>query len=493
MIALRLDALAEIVGGELVDPACGHHLVNSVTIDSRTARPGSLFVALPGERADGHDFLAHALRAGATGQLTRAGHPNGALGSAVVVDDPADALLGLGAWLRDVVDPTVVAVTGSNGKTTTKDFIAAAVGVGRLVVANAGSYNNELGVPLTCCRLEVDTEVLVAEIGARGVGHIARLAPVVAPDIAVVTTVAAAHLELLGSIELVATAKTELVEALTEEGLAVLNVDDPRVAAMAERAPGRVVTYGTSADADWRATDVELDRLARPAFRVRGVEVRLPRPGEHNVGNALAALAVADACGVAPSQAATGLARAAVSRWRMEMTESPSGPTVVNDAYNANPASMAAALRTLARMRPQEGGRRWAVLGHMAELGPGSADEHTRVGRLAAQLGIDALVLVGPDAAAIGHGAAAASAYHPDDMLRVADTEAAVSVLRRRLRAGDVVLVKASRSAGLERVAHALAREGGAASAAGGWESSQDEAGVASAAGGWRSGPGDGA
>jgi UDP-N-acetylmuramoyl-tripeptide--D-alanyl-D-alanine ligase len=456
VIELRLDALAEIVGGALIDPACGARIVDSVTIDSRQARPGALFVALPGERADGHDFVAGAAGAGAAGHLVRAGHPAFAPGTAIVVDDPADALLGLGAWLRDTLDPTVVAVTGSSGKTTAKDFIAAAVAVCRRVVANVGSYNNELGVPLTCCRLEVDTEVLVAEIGARGLGHIARLAAVVAPDIAVVTSVGAAHLELFGRVETVAAAKRELVEGLGADGLAVLNADDRLVVGMAERAPGRVLTYGTSADADWRAVDLEFDELARPRFRVRGVEVRLPRPGAHNVGNALAALAVADACGVAPAQAAEGLATAALSPWRMELVRTPAGLTVVNDAYNANPASMAAALRTLGSMRPGQGGRRWAVLGEMAELGPGSADEHARVGRLAAQLGIDGLVLVGARAGVIGDAAAAARPQAGPTVCRAADAEPAVALLRRRLRPGDVVLVKASRAAGLERVAQAL-------------------------------------
>jgi UDP-N-acetylmuramoyl-tripeptide--D-alanyl-D-alanine ligase len=405
---------------------------------------------------DGHDFIVQAAELGAGACLIRADRADSVPDdvAAVAVDDPADALLGLGAWVRQSVDPTVVAVTGSSGKTTTKDFIAAAVGAGRATVATPGSYNNDLGVPLTCCRLEPATEVLVAEVGARGVGHIAALAIVLAPDIAVVTTVTGAHLEQFGDLETVARAKGELVEALGADGLAVLNADDARALAMTERTKARTVTYGLGSAADWRAEDLALDPLARATFVVRGVPVRLPVPGEHNVRNALAALAVADACGVPMADAAAALAEAPVSKWRMELIRTRGGVTVINDAYNANPDSMAAALKTLASVTTS--GRRWAVLGHMAELGADSDDQHDRVGRLTIRLGIDGLVIVGQEAAGIRAAADLEGFYGEGDLFGVPGPDQAVEVLEERLRPGDVVLVKASRSAGLERVATAL-------------------------------------
>jgi len=472
VIPLTLEQLADVVGGELMDGADAYRCVDAVTIDSRSAAPGALFVPLRGERADGHDFIADAASRGAAGYLAMAGLPLPPVAGGVVVDDPADALLGLGAWVRDIANPLTVGVTGSNGKTTTKDLIAAAAGAGRATVASVGSHNNEYGVPLTLCQLRLSSEVLVAELGARGRGQIAQLALVVRPDIAVVTTVSGAHLERFGTVEAVAAAKAELVQSLGPGGLAVLNADDHRVAAMAAYAPGRVVTYGRGADADWRAEDIEFDGLARPLFRVRrgatsaggepaAVEVMLPVPGEHNVNNAVAALAVADACGVPLARAAQALEGAVVSRWRMELRETAGGVVVLNDAYNANPASMEAALRTLARIRVT--GRRWAVLGRMAELGPGAEAAHGGIGRLAAGLGVDGLIVVTdpayPEVAAIRAGAIAGpGGMSPATVLQVADPCEAATLLERWLRPGDAVLVKASRAAGLERVAEALGR-----------------------------------
>lgn len=450
MIALTLEQLADVVGGEVEGDRDGDRVVDHVTIDSREARHGSLFVALPGSRADGHDFVADAVSRGATGYLRRADHAPLGIGGAVVVDDPGDALLGLGAWVRDEVDPTTVAITGSVGKTTTKDLVAAAVGAGRRVVANPGSYNNELGVPLTMCRLERGTGVLVTEIGARGIGHIAQLAPLVRPNVAVVTSVAAAHLELFGDLETVARAKGELVEAVAPDGVAVLNADDPRVAAMASRSAARVVTYGVEQAADWQADDVRFDGSARASFRVRGVAVRLRLPGAHNIGNALAALAVADAVGVPVTDAAGALEGAVVSPWRMELSRSPGGVLVLNDAYNANPASTAAALTTLAALDVP--GRRWAVLGEMAELGSGSSDAHRDIGRLAAERA-DAVVVVGERAAALAEGAGSPARL-------VADADEAIALLRAEVESGDAVLVKASRSVGLELIAAALLEAG---------------------------------
>lgn len=458
MIPLTLEQVADIVGGELENPADRRSEIDDVTIDSRTARAGSLFVPLPGEHVDGHEFIADAARRGATGHLRAAARSGMAPRGGIVVDDPADALLGLGSWMRQHLDPEVIALTGSSGKTTVKDLIAAAVGTTRSVVSSPGSYNNEIGVPLTCCRMTTETEVLVAEVGARGLGHIARLVPVLRPDVALVTTVAAAHLATLGDLDTVARAKSELVEGLEPEGVAVLNADDPRVAAMADATPARVVTYGLHTDADWQALDVTFDELARPSFTAVGPDGQRawaspPVPGEHTISNALAALAVADVVGVAPDDAAQALAEATVSQWRMQLLRTPGGVIILNDAYNANPASTEAALRTL--VRTTTGGRRWAVLGEMAELGAGSESAHATVGRLAAELGVDGLVAVGEPAHAVRSGAEEAG-FAGDVLLTVGSPSEAASVLGERLAPGDVVLVKASRAVGLERLAEEL-------------------------------------
>lgn len=469
MIELTLEQLADVVGGGLLGGSTADAVVRGVTIDSRTAARGDLFVALTGTRTDGHRFIGPALAAGASGALVAARRLDDvAPGTpAVVVDDPGDALLALGAWVRDAVDPTVIAVTGSNGKTTTKDLTAAALR-DRTVVANEGSFNNELGVPLTCCRMTTATEVLVSELGMRGAGQIAELAALLRPSIGIVTSVAAVHLELLGSIEAIAAAKGELVEALDAGGVAVLAADDPLVAGMADRTAARVVTFGRSADADFRATDVELDEDARARFVLDTPhgrhDVTVPVAGIHNVGNALAALAAATAAGVTLPSAIAGLREATVSRWRLQ-PETIDAIHVLNDAYNANPTSVAAALRTLCALPTT--GRRWAVLGTMAEIGATSADEHRRTGQVVADLGVDALVTVGPTAAGIANGANADDPGGSARRWAVDDVEAAATLLAERVHAGDVVLVKASRSAGLERVVARLAELRAAGATAG--------------------------
>jgi UDP-N-acetylmuramoyl-tripeptide--D-alanyl-D-alanine ligase len=467
VIPLDLADLAAVVGGDLADADEADRVVQTVTIDSRDAAPGALFVPVPGESADGHDFIADAVARGASGHLHASSRGLSGEPGAVVVDDPADALLGLGAWVRDTVDPAVVAVTGSQGKTTTKDLIAVAVGAGLSTVAAPGSYNNDLGVPLTLCRLRADSRVLVTELGTRGIGHIARLAPIVRPDIAVVTAVGASHLELLGDVDAVAEAKAELVEALDPQGIAILNADDPRVAAMAGRTAARSVSYGVTADADWRAREVRFDDLARPAFTVEGpggaaAEVRLAVVGAHNVSNALAALAVAVELGVPLADAAGALSSALVSRWRMELIPTADGVLILNDAYNANPASMRAALATFTQMRVP--GRRWAVLGQMGELGASSVEAHLAVGRLAAAADLGGLIVVGTAAEGIRTGAAQDWGANAGALVAVADADAALALLRARVVPGDAVLVKASRSIGLERLAAALVEEHGGAS-----------------------------
>lgn len=455
MIPLTLDEVAAAVDGQAVD---GSRTVRALTTDSRDVPPEALFVALRGEHHDGHDYIGQALDAGAVGFVTdgaRADEPG-----AIRVGDTLEALGRLGAAVRDRVAPLVVAITGSVGKTTTKDLIAAALGSGRRTVAAEGSYNNEIGVPLTLTALEADTEAAVIEIGARGRGHIAALLPLVRPDIAVVTSVAGVHLELFGTIDDVAAAKGELVEGLGPGGTAVLNGDDGRVAGMADRAPGRVLTYGveggTADSPDLLATDVRLDGLARPSFRARTpwctTEVTLPLAGAHYVGNALAALAVAGVAGLDVEKAAAALADAHTSSWRGEATRA-GGIVVLNDAYNASPYATRAALRTLVAV--ERSGETWAVLGVMAEIGPDHEPEHVDVGAAVAALDVDHLIVVGDGAAGIAGGARDAG-MDADRVTFVPDAEAALRALGPAVGPGDVVLVKASRVAGLEHVAKGL-------------------------------------
>ncbi|WP_108668181.1 UDP-N-acetylmuramoyl-tripeptide--D-alanyl-D-alanine ligase [Euzebya rosea] len=457
MIPLAVAAVADIVGGDLV--ADSDNRITGVAIDSRRVMAGDLFVPLVGEHSDGHDWIEAAVAAGATGFLCDEAHAGLAerLPGGIVVDDPLDALTGLAAWVRDEVDPIVIAVTGSNGKTTTKDLTAAAIGEARVTVANPGSFNNEIGLPLTLCLLTAETEVLVCEIGARGIGHIAEVMPMLRPDVAIVTTIGGAHIGEFGSLDAIVQAKGELVEGLSEEGVAVLNADVPEVAGLAERSPGRVVTFGNAATADLHPHDVTVDEAAHAVLTIGDVTVRLPRPGMHNVGNALAALAAAEVVGVPRDVAAAGLASAGVSRWRMEVTTNPTGVVVVNDAYNANPQSTIAAIDTLASIRTD--GSRWAVLGFMAELGEETGPGHRSVGAHLAEAGIDGVVVVEGRAGAIADGAREAG--FTGRILTAADVGEATDTITGLVAEGDVVLVKGSRSVGLEVLAAALLEDGG--------------------------------
>jgi UDP-N-acetylmuramoyl-tripeptide--D-alanyl-D-alanine ligase len=456
VIPLTLAEVAAAVSGDLHDvPDPRARVTGDVELDSRRIGPGGLFVALAGARVDGHEHAAAAVAAGAAAVL--AARPVGV--PAVVVPDVMAALAALAhAVLDRLPDVTVVGVTGSSGKTSTKDLLAQLLAELGPTVAPPGSFNNELGHPYTVLRATVDTRYLVLEKSSRGVGHIAWLTRIARPRIGVVLNVGSAHLGEFGSRENIAVAKGELVEALPADGVAVLNADDPLVLAMASRTAARVVTVGLAPAADVRATGISLDALGTPSYTMvyQGVEtpVTLAVHGAHQVGNSLAAAAVALELGMAPEAVAAALGRArALSKWRMEVTERADGVLVVNDAYNANPESMAAALRALVTMA--RGRRSWAVLGAMGELGETAAEEHRRIGALTAELGVDRVVVVGPEAQPV-HAAARADAVH------VPDVAAAVALLLAELRPEDVVLVKASRSAGLERVALALTEPVGA-------------------------------
>ncbi len=406
---------------------------DGASFDSRTTTPGQLFVPIVAER-NGHLFIGTARDRGASVHLTSEPDPFRRDGTAIEVADTAQALLALAAWARPRLDATVVGITGSVGKTSTKDLMAAACGAGRRTRANERSFNNEQGLPVTILNAPDDTEVLILEMGMRGFGHISRLCEIARPDIGVVTVVGEAHTELVGGLDGVAMAKGELVEALPAGGTAVLNADDERVAAMRSRTGAAVLTFGSIGDV--RVSSIELDELARARFTIDtpwgSGATRLAVPGTHMVTNAAAAVAVAGLVGVDLDAALDALSTASVSGMRMEVSTAASGATIVNDAYNANPTSMRAALDALAAMRAQ---RRVAVLGLMGEI-EDAEPAHRAIAEHASELGLE-LIVVGTD------------------LYGVAPT-ADVALELGALGPGDVVLVKASRSAGLERVVRSL-------------------------------------
>lgn len=499
MIDLTLGQIAGIVGGRLVGGDPSVPVTGPVEFDSRRLEPGGLFLALPGERADGHDFVAGALQAGAAAALVArevAGVPDG-VGAQIVVPPvdrrrsnamalAADAdgsgaavLAALGALARASVDRlvadhglVVVGITGSSGKTSTKDLVGAVLSAAGTVVAPPGSFNNEIGHPWTALRADETTDFLVLELSARAPGNIAELAAIAPPRIGVVLNVGTAHLGEFGSREVIAATKGELVEALpdaTRGGVAVLNADDDRVAAMAGRTAAGVVTVGLGRAADIRAQSVTLDGQVRASFRLvtpQGeADVTLRVHGEHQVGNALSAAAVGLACGMGVDTVAGALGAAgAASDRRMDVRATADGVTVINDSYNANPDSMRAALKSLALMARSGGGHRrtWAVLGEMAELGEDSVTQHDLIGRFLVRLDVSQLVVVGrgrPQRAlfqgAVQEGSWGSEAEHVDS------AEEAIAVLDDRVEPGDVVLVKASSAVGLWSVAeHLLATRG---------------------------------
>ena len=486
MIDLTVAQIADIVGGRLADispaEAQATRVTGTVEFDSRAIGPGGLFLALPGARADGHDFAAGAMAAGAVAVLAArpVGVPAIVVPPAAAADENAGVLEydtdGSGAAVlsalaklatavaADLVGSglRIVGITGSSGKTSTKDLIAAVLRPLGAVVAPPGSFNNELGHPWTVLRATPETGYLVLEMSARHPGNIAALAAIAPPSIAVVLNVGTAHLGEFGSREVIAQTKAELVQAVPASGVAVLNADDSVVAAMAAQTAARVVTVGRSKAADVRAEDVELDELARPRFILRAgaaaVPVALAVHGEHQVGNALSAAAVALECGATPQQVADALAGAApASRHRMEVDTRADGVTVINDAYNANPDSMRAGLQALAAMARSAGKSSWAVLGEMGELGEESITEHDRVGRLAVRLDISRLIVVGTGRpmSAMHHGAVMEGSWGSESVM-VPDADAALELLRAELAPGDVVLVKASNAAGLGALAEAL-------------------------------------
>jgi UDP-N-acetylmuramoyl-tripeptide--D-alanyl-D-alanine ligase len=435
----NLATIAAAVGGQ----AHGDAAVSSVVTDSRSAQQGSLFVAIRGEHFDGHDFVPAAFEAGATAVLVES--PSDVL-PRVEVADSIQALIDLATYRRKSIAGPVVGITGSTGKTSTKDLLAGALG-GR-AWCSPKSYNNEVGVPLTILSAPDDTDVMVIEVGSRGTGHIHRLIPAVRPQVAVITSIGPSHLEMLGDVENVRKAKWELVTGLEPEGIAVLPAGDEILLDWAQRAGIETLTFGTEPGADVRAADIGLDGRARPHFTLfaGGAVFRLEllMAGKHQASNAAAAVAAGMAAGFDLGDLVAGVQTAIGSDWRMEVR--PGRITVVNDAYNANPASMQAAFDSVAQIP----GRRIAVLGMMAELGEQAVELHRQVGLAAVEAGFERVLVVGEDPGiAAGAGVIA---------IPVAGVAEAAAWLEHNLTDGDVVLVKASRSVGLESLAEELAK-----------------------------------
>ncbi len=452
MIVRRLSEVAAAVGGRVRGQDV---TVDSVVTDSRNAVPGALFVALPGERADGHDFVPEALRRGATGALV-ARSMDGV--PCVEVRDTGAALLALARdERRRMADAKVVGITGANGKTSTKDLTAAVLATRFRTHASPASFNTEVGLPVTLLGASPGTEVIVAEMGARRLGDVAMLCEIARPDVVVVTNVGVAHMEIFGSWEAIVEASAEPLLQLEDDQLAILNADDPVVRGYADRTEARIRWFGLGPEADVRAGSIALapDGRARFVLAVDGARepVELAVPGEHMVPNALAAVACGVELGIPPARCAEALGQARISAARMETFTTPEGALVVNDAYNANPESMAAGLKA-ARWMAREG-RLVAVLGHMAELGAISRDEHERLGELIVRIGVDRLITVGRPARVI-HGAALREGQEPEDAADHDTLEDALEDLRGWLRPGDVVLIKGSRVVGLDALAEAL-------------------------------------
>lgn len=464
---LQVSEIAAAIGGELYgEDNLMRRVVSGISWDSRSIKPGEVFLAMPGERVDGNDFIASVVQKGAGAVIcTRTPSVNtlaiaGEFTCPVFVVEDAQAALGAlaGVW-RDKIHAIVIGVTGSTGKTSTKDFLRSVLSQRFKTCATYGNYNNEIGVPATVLSAEEDTEVLIVELGMRGLNQIESLCSFVKPNIGVVTNIGESHLELLGTRENIARAKSELFQALPSAGMAVINADDEFTPLLREygHIDERNIntrSYGLSPNADVRAGEVSFDSSACAQFDLIAMDgqtapVSLNIPGRHNVHNALAAASVGLYLGLTPSEVVAGLEGVKPSGMRMEVLHSGSGVTVINDAYNASPDSMRASLDTLSCMDCD--GRRIAVLGDMGELGENEYQLHVDVGAYAAKSNVDLLVCVGTLAVGIKSGALAAD-MDVEKVKCFATVKEAQEFLMRFIQEGDLVLVKASRFMEMERI-----------------------------------------
>ena len=443
MIAMMASTIAGITGGTL--KGADVEVTAPAFLSSADCIPGSLFLAIKGENVDGHNFIGDAFAHGAVLALTTQEVSE----NSIVVEDVTVAIGKLADYVRDhLTGLTVIGITGSQGKTTTKELLRAVLSAEGKTVATKGNNNNELGVPLTLLQCSMDTKYCIVEIGARHQGDIAALAKIAKPQIGVVLRVAEAHLGEFGSIEKIAETKSEMISSLSNDGIAILGEYDAYTPAMRTLHQGRVLTFGETSTASIRATDIEL-REGRAYFDLVTPEgrntVALRLYGLHQIGNALAAAAVAHALGISTDHIAGQLSIAEMgAKWRMEVRDL-NDLVLINDSYNASPDSMAAALTTLAHLSQERGGESWAFLGNMRELGESAAQAHAEIGRLASDLGIDHLVTVGaPD---YRDGVGASTVLH-----QCTDRAEALAVAAH-INRGDVVLCKASRSDRLELLA----------------------------------------
>lgn len=464
MIDMTLADVADVLSGTLTHARGDEHVSGSCVLDSRSVALGDLFIAVPGETHNGDDFVEAAIASGAVCAVTSQAGP----GPRIIVDDAVAALAALAREvLRRCDGVTVLALTGSSGKTSTKDILGQILDSVGPTVWPEGSFNNELGLPQTVLRIDRQTKFLVLEMGARGAGHIRHLCEIATPDISVVLNVGSAHVGEFGSKEMTARAKGEIVEGLSPAGVAVLNADDPLVMPMAQLTSSQIRWFGSGADSAVQLVDIKLDHRAQPTIKLRiDHDVRvitLQLNGEHQAINAAAAAAAATAAQVPADAVFAALADVKpISRWRMEVTETADSTIVVNDAYNANPESMTAGLRALVAMGRDK--TTWAVLGEMRELGDESILAHDDIGRRAVRLGVDRLVGVGELCRAMVLGAAS-EGYYGGEAHFSPDLADAREYLAAHVAAGDVVLLKASRAAGLETLAaDVIADHGGSLS-----------------------------
>jgi len=466
MIPMNIDQVAGAAGARILKEGNNpSRRIARVSTDTRTLKRGDLFVALKGSRHDAHDYLDQALEKGAAALLVSrvpAGLPvrAGKKGAAVLLArGTLGALTRLAARQRDLCPAPVIGITGSTGKTLTKDFTAAVLGRAAPVTASRGSYNNEIGVPLTLLEIGPRTTYVVLELGSRGKGHIRNLCAFARPRVGVVTNIGWTHLRYFRTRDSLARAKAELLEALPAGGWAVINADDDYADFLSRLSPSPVVTFGASRRAQVRAEKIEVDQAGKVTFTLRSkggekAEVAVPLPGRHNVANALAAAAVGEIMGVDMENIVEGIASAELTGWRMEMIAKPEEITIINDAYNANPVSMRSALMALGDISRSK--RAIAVLGDMGELGPVSERAHLEVGGLAVDYGTDILITVGRRARKIAQ-AAREKGLPRGSVFTTDGVDKAAEILRAIVEPGDVVLIKGSRFLGLEKLVDLVA------------------------------------
>jgi len=430
--------------------------IDSVSTDTRQLEAGDLFIALIGENFDAHNFLEQAFAGGAKAAIVEAGRDYDFEQPLIEVEDTTRALQDLANYYLQQFSIPVIAVTGSTGKTTTKDLIAAVVGQRYKTLKTKGNFNNQIGLPLTLLELDSSYQAVVLEMGMRGLGQIARLAEIAQPDIGVITNVGLTHIELLGTVEKIAEAKSELVQSLPSTGLAILNSDDRRVKEMAKKTTARTIYYGREKDADLQGVQVETLADDRVRFELvqaeENLEIILGMPGEYNVYNALAAIAVGLELDLSLEEISSGLNTASLTEKRNQILTTDLGLKIINDTYNANPTSVAAGLKTLAQIAED---RTIAVLGDMLELGAIAEEEHYRVGSKIVGYEIDYLITIGELAAEIAAGAADRN-NGQTTIFSYQDKPLAIAKLKEIIASNDTILVKASRGMELEEVVESI-------------------------------------